>query len=279
MDGSLLIVNAALTGMVPTKAQVPHLPETPAEIAEDCARVAALGASIVHLHAREHGRPTHRKDTYARIIGAVREVCPDIVVCVSCSGRNVREVEQRSEVLELEGDVKPDMASLTLGSLNFATQASENSPDTIVALAHRMNERGIRPELEAFEPGMVEYARYLERKGVLRAPHYFNLLLGSRGTASCTPLNLAAMTSALPHEAHWAVAGIGAFQYTAHLMAIAAGGHVRVGLEDNIWFDAARTELATNPALVERVVRIAGDAGRTPATPTQVRTLLGLASR
>jgi len=279
MNHGVLIVNAALTGMVPTKAEVPHLPESPAEIAEDCARVREAGASIVHLHARENGKPTYRKEVYARIIGAVRERCPDIVICVSCSGRSVRELDQRSEVLELDGDLRPDMASLTLGSLNFPGTASVNDPETIVGLARRMQERGIRPELEAFEPGMVENARYLLRKGVLEEPLYFNILLGSRGTAGCTPINLAAMTAALPDGATWALAGIGRFQLPAHLMSIAAGGHIRVGLEDNIWFDAARTELATNAGLVERVVRIAGEAGRRPATPAEVREQLGLTPR
>jgi uncharacterized protein (DUF849 family) len=126
---------------------------------------------------------------------------------------------------------------------------------------------------------MVENARYLLRKGVLETPLYFNLLLGSRGTAGCTPLNLAAMTAALPEGSHWALAGIGRFQFPAHLMAIASGGHVRVGLEDNVWYDAEQTRLATNADLVERIVTIAREAGRRPATPAEVRSLLGLPAR
>ncbi|MEM8885348.1 MAG: 3-keto-5-aminohexanoate cleavage protein, partial [Planctomycetota bacterium] len=232
-----IIINAALTGMVPRKADVPHLPETPDEIAADAARVAAAGASIVHLHARVHGEPTHEKEVYGDIVEAVRARCPELVICVSCSGRHVRELAQRSEVLELDGDRKPDMASLTLGSLNFPGQASVNDPTTIAGLATRMREHGIRPELEAFEPGMVEVAHYLLRKDVIDAPLYFNLLLGSRGTAACTPMNVAAMTAALPAGSTWALAGIGRFQFGANLMAIAAGGHVRVGLEDNVWMD------------------------------------------
>ena len=270
-----LIVNAALTGMVLSKDQNPHVPETPEEIAADCARVRDAGASIVHLHARVNGEPTHRADVYASIVQAVRERCPELIVCVSCSGRHVTSVDERAEVLS----VQPDMASLTLGSLNFPGQASVTAPDTIAALASHMHEAGVMPELEAFEPGMVEVASYLVRKGVLRAPLYFNLLLGSRGTAGCSPANLAAMQAALPDGSVWALAGIGRFQYAAHLMAIASGGHVRVGLEDNGWFDAARTVPATNAGLVERVVRIAADAGREPATPDETRALLGLPRR
>ena len=274
-----LIINVALTGMVPRKAQNPHLPETPEEIAADAARVRDLGASIVHLHAREAGLPTHRRDAYARIVAAVRERAPDLIICVSCSGRTVTELAQRAEVLELEDDLRPDMASLTLGSFNFPSQASVNTPETIAGLAGRMAERGIVPELEVFETGMIETSRYLLLKGILKTPLYYNLLLGSRGTAACTPLNLGTMLAALPDGATWALAGIGRFQFGAHLMAIAAGGHVRVGLEDNLWHDAARTTPATNAGLVERIVSIAREAGRQPASPAEARAMIGLPAR
>lgn len=274
-----VILNLAVTGMVPTKEQNPHLPVTPEEIARDCARCRDLGVSIVHLHAREDGEPTWRREVYARVIDAVRDRCPDVIVCVSCSGRHVREVEKRAAVLELEGDRKPELASLTLGSMNFPTQASVNAPETVRCLAERMKERGIVPELEAFEVGMIDWAHYLIRKGVLRPPYYFNLLLGSRGTAALSPLNLGTMLAALPDGAIWSVAGIGRYQLRANVMALAAGGHVRVGLEDNIWMDGKRTDLATNPRLVERVVRIARELGREPATPAEAREIIGLPPR
>lgn len=277
MQHSPVILNLAATGMVPMREQTPHVPLTPDEIAEDCARGREVGASVVHLHARDpDGTPTHRKEVYARIIGAVRERAPDLVVCVSCSGRNVPDLERRSEVLDLDGDLKPDMASLTLGSMNFPCQASVNTPEVIAGLATRMAEKGIRPELEVFEVGMIDVAHYLLRKGVLDSPLYFNILLGSRGTAALNPLNLGTMLAALPDGASWGLAGIGDFQLRANTMAICSGGHVRVGLEDNIWYDAERTTLATNPMLVERVAELARTLGRRPATPQEARAILGL---
>ncbi len=167
------------------------------------------------------------------------------------------------------------MASLTLGSLNFPRQASVNAPATIQGLAERMRERGIVPEWEVFDFGMLDYAAYLRGRDLLGDPVYVNLLLGSLGTLAATPLNLALLVERLPAGATWAATGIGRFQLQVNRLAIAMGGHVRVGLEDNIWFDDARTDLATNARLVgERLVRIARAMGREPATPDQVRERL-----
>lgn len=276
-DPPPLIINAALTGMVPTKADNPSLPVTPEEIAADARRCYELGATILHLHARdEAGRPTYRKERYADIVASVRERCPEAIVCVSTSGRVFKTFEERSQVLDLSGDLKPDMASLTLGSLNFPRQASVNEPDMIRRLAERMKERGIVPELEVFDWGMVDYARYLIDRGVLEPPFYFNILLGSLGTLSATPLRLAMLVEALPPGSTWAAAGIGRFQLPVNGLAIAMGGHVRVGLEDNLWLDAAKTRPATNPALVERLARIAQAHERRAATPAEARALIGL---
>jgi len=274
---SPLIVNVALTGMVPTKADNPAVPITPAEIVEDAERCVQAGASIVHVHARdEDGAPTWRAEVYAEIVGGIRERCPAVIVCVSTSGRMWSELERRAEVLDLEGELRPDLASLTLGSLNFPKQASVNEPVTIVALAERMRERGIVPELEIFDLGMTDYARFLVERGVLRPPFVFNVLLGSLGTLAATPLNLAVVTGALPEGSVWASAGIGRFQLPMNALAIAAGGHVRVGLEDNLWLDVEKTRPATNLALVERLVSIARAAERPIATPTEARELIGL---
>ena len=275
-----LIVNAALTGMVPTKADTPHVPVTPTEIAADAARCVAAGASIVHLHARdESGAPTYRRDVYARIVEAVRFECPDVVVCVSTSGRTFKTFEERADVLDLEGDLRPEMASLTLGSLNFPKQASVNDPRMIRRLAERMAERGIVPELEIFDLGMVDYAVYLLERGILMPPLYANILLGNLGTLAATPFNLATVVGALPGQTTWAAAGIGRFQLAVNSLAIAMGGNVRVGLEDNIWFDEERTELADNASLVRRVVRISAATGRPPASAEDARRLIGLPTR
>jgi 3-keto-5-aminohexanoate cleavage enzyme len=277
MSGTPLIVNAALTGMVPTKEENPHVPVTPTEIAEDAYRCCEAGAAIVHLHARdENGRPTYRADVYREIIASVRERCPDVIVCVSTSGRLWPELEPRAEVLSLDGDLRPDLASLTLGSLNFPKQASVNDPEVIRGLAERMADRGIVPELEVFEFGMVDYAKFLIDRGVLRGPHYFNLLLGSLGTLSATPFHLATLAMSLPEGSVWGAAGIGRFQFSVNAMAVTMGGHVRVGLEDNLYLDVDKTRPASNLALVKRIVALARAAGREVASPAQVRTMVGL---
>jgi uncharacterized protein (DUF849 family) len=275
-----LVINVALTGMVPTRDDSPHVPLTAVEIADDCERCYAAGASLFHLHARDDaGEPTWRPEVYRDIVLAVRARCPGAIVCVSTSGRRVRDAEQRGAVLDLDGDAKPDMASLTLGSMNFPTQVSVNDPSTIHLLADRMRERGIVPELEAFDLGMIDYAKYLVGRGRLAPPLYFNLLLGSLGTLAATPSNLALMVQALPPGAVWAAAGIGRFQFQMNALAITMGGHVRVGLEDNLWFDEARTRLATNPDLVERLAGLARAAGRRIASPEEARRLVGLPAR
>lgn len=275
-----LVVNAALTGMVPSRDDNPHLPVAPEEIVEDAERCVAAGASILHVHARDpDGSPTYRADVYTEIVGGIRERCPDAIVCASTSGRVFRSFEQRAEVLDLEGELKPDLASLTLGSLNFPREASVNEPSMIRRLAERMAERGIVPELEVFDFGMVDYAKYLIDRGVLREPSYFNLLLGSLGTLAATPFNLAALVQSLPGGSTWAGAGIGRFQFPVNALAIAMGGHVRVGLEDNLYLDAEKRKPATNVELVERLVRLAHASEREIATPAQARALLGLAPR
>ncbi len=274
---SKLIINLAPTGMVPTKTENVAVPVTADEIAEDCRRCYDIGASIFHLHARdETGAPTCRADVYGEIISKVKSECPGAIICVSTSGRVFKTFEQRSEVLDIEGDAKPDMASLTLGSMNFPRQASVNDPSMIRALAEKMTTRGIVPELEIFDLGMLDYARFLIQREVLRPPHYFNFLLGSLGTLSATPFHLSTLAMSLPAAATWAGAGIGRFQFAVNSMAITMGGHVRVGLEDNLYMDTRKLEPATNVALIKRLVRLARAAGREICTPAEARTIIGL---
>jgi uncharacterized protein (DUF849 family) len=272
-----LIVNAALTGMVPTTDRVPHVPVTPEQIAADALLCYEAGASIVHLHARdEEERPTWRREVYAEFIPAIRERCPELVICVTTSGRTYAELEKRSDVLSLEGDCKPDMASLTLGSLNFITGPSVNAPETIEALASIMLERGIKPELEIFDGGMAYVAEHLADRGLLEPPFYANLMLGSLGTAPARADDLVHLVRALPTGTIWAAAGLGAFQLPMNAISVFMGGHVRVGLEDNPYLDYAARTPATNAGLVERVAGLGALAGRPLATPAEVRRLLGL---
>jgi 3-keto-5-aminohexanoate cleavage enzyme len=274
--GEKLIINAAITGMVPTKCDNPHVPISAEEIAQDARRCRDAGASIVHIHARdEAGKPAWQKEIHRQILQRVRELCPDIILCVSTSGRVFRQFEQRSAVLELD-DPKPEMASLTLGSMNFSREESVNNPEMIKALALRMAERGVMPELEVFELGMAEHVHYLVRENILKAPHYCNILLGSLGTLGANAFNLAVMVRALPAGTTWAAAGIGRFQFQVNSLAVVMGGHVRVGLEDNIWFDRERRELASNPMLIERITTLSRACGRDIATPAEAREIVGL---
>jgi 3-keto-5-aminohexanoate cleavage enzyme len=275
--GEPLIINAALTGMVPTKEMTPHVPIAAEEIVDDAERCFRAGASVLHLHARgADGLATWEKEAYADMVVEIRQRCPGVVLCLTCSGRRFNTFDCRSDVLNLEADARPDMASLTLGSMNFPGQPSVNSPEMIQLLALRMRERGVMPELEVFEPGMLNYALYLERKGILSPPHWFNLLLGSLGTMPARVRDLDFLLEMLPAGCRWAAAGIGRYQLPVNLLAIRRGGHVRVGLEDNIHFDNERRVLATNEMLVGRLAEFGADIGRLPATPAEARRIIGI---
>jgi len=264
--------------MIPTPDMTPHVPVTTTEIIEQVHEVSEIGITMVHLHARdeESGRPCWQAEVYSKIIEGVRDFSRELIICVSLSGRDYSEFEKRVDVLNLDGDLKPDMGSLTLSSVNFNRIASVNSPDMIKRLAERMKEKGVLAELEAFDSGMINYAKYLEQKELLVPPHYFNLLLGNIACAQANLLHAGIMVNDLPDKSVWSLAGIGDAQTEVNTMAIAAGGGVRVGLEDNIWWDSSRTRLATNSELVERIHRISEDIGRSIMSPQSARELLHL---
>ena len=268
-----LIINAAITGMIPTKKDTPHVPVHPHEIIADAKRCRDAGATIIHLHARDVDEtPTYKKEIYAEIFQGVREECPELLISGSCSGRVYGEFWQRSEVLQ----AAPDLGSLTLGSLNFPKQASINDPQMVQQLATAMKGRGIIPEMEIFDLGMVDYAHFLIRKGFIEPPFYANILLGSLGTLSATPDNLCAVVRALPAGTTWAATGIGRFQFFVNSLAVTMGGHVRVGLEDAIYLDWDSKRCVSNAELIERVVRLARAAGREVATAEQAREIIGI---
>jgi uncharacterized protein (DUF849 family) len=272
------ILNFAPTGLIPTREMTPYVPILPDEIVNEVLNVADLGISMVHIHARDSatGKPSHEKEVYGAIIGGIRKKRKDLILCVSTSGRIFNKFEKRSDCLNLEGELKPDLGSLTLSSLNFNKQASVNSPQMIQDLARRMLERGIKPELEAFDLGMINYAKYLIQKGLLQPPYYFNLILGNIACAQADILHLGLMINELPEESIWSVGAVGDYQLKMNSIAIAAGGGVRVGLEDSIWYDEERTRLATNRDLIERIVYIARAMGREPFSPREARELLKL---
>ena len=272
------VINFTPTGIIPTKEMTPFVPVSPREIVEDVLEAADIGITMVHLHARnpETGRPTNTAEVYARIIEGIRAYRKDLVICVSLTGRKVSEFDKRAEPLTLDGGLKPDMGSLTLSSVNFNKQASINSPDMIRTLLEEMNNRDIMPELEAFDTGMLNYARYLAKKDLLRPPHYFNLIFGNIACAQADLLHAGVMVRDLPPDSYWSMGGIGDYQITMNSIAIAAGGGVRVGLEDNIWFDPKRSRPARNSDLIRRVHSIIKTNEREIMKPEELRGLLNM---
>jgi 3-keto-5-aminohexanoate cleavage enzyme len=273
-----LIINFTPNGMIPTKDMTPHVPITVNEIIEDVHRAVEIGITMVHLHAREekNGLPTPDANVYDKIISGIRKYSKDLIICTTTSGRNFPEFEKRSEVLSLSGNVKPDMASLTLSSLNFNKQASINTPEIIIRLSEKMKEKGILPELEAFDSGMINFAKYLLKKKLIRAPNYINLLLGNIACAQADLLHAGLMVRDLPENTYWSFAGIGNAQLMMNSLGIASGGGVRVGLEDNIFFNSSRTKLATNSELLNRIHKLAKANERSMMKPKVLRKLLNL---
>jgi len=271
-------LNFTPTGMVPTKEMTPHVPVTPAEIVEEVRMATRIGITSVHLHARdpETGDPTWERSVFADIIGGIREFAPELVICVSLSGRNWSAFEKRTDVLELTGDLKPDMGSLTLSSMNFSDEASVTSPAMVETLAKRMSEVGVLPELEAFDLGMLNVARYLTEKGLIEPPHYVNLLLGNVATAQADLAHVGAMVRDLPEDSVWALAGIGDEQLPMNALAIAAGAGVRVGIEDSIYVAPDDDRLATNEELLQRVHELAAINRRAVMDPQELRQRLDL---
>src|SRR5665647_3411370 len=273
-----IVINFTPTGMLPMKKDTPYVPITTEEIIADVKEASELGITMVHLHVRDEntGMPCYKKENYAKIISGIREFSKDLVICVSTSGRLYSEFSKRSEVLTLEGDLKPDMASLTLSSLNFNRQASINEPDMIARLLEEMNQRGIKPELEAFDSGMLNYAKYLIKKGLLKPPFYTNLILGNIACAQPNLLHLGMMMNELPAGFLCSIGGIGDSQLKMNSVAISMGMGVRVGLEDNFWYDRHRTKLARNIDLIERIHRIIKANDKTVMPSSELREKLKL---
>jgi 3-oxoadipate:acetyl-CoA acetyltransferase len=273
-----LIINFTPTGMIPTREMTPYVPINVSEIVEDVHKAYKLGVTMVHLHARDPitEEPTYKKEIYAKIIKGIREFAPTLVICVSLSGRTFSEFNQRADPLFLEGNLKPDMGSLTLSSLNFNAIASVNTPKMVQDLATAMKERKILPELEVFDLGMVNYAKYLQKKDLIKPPYYFNLLFGNIACAQADLLHTGIMIRDLPENSLYSLAGIGNQQLKMNSLSIAIGGGVRVGLEDNIWFDTSRTRLATNLDLLERIHIIAKANTREIMPPEEFRKKMHL---
>ncbi|MFC2164299.1 3-keto-5-aminohexanoate cleavage protein [Acidobacteriota bacterium] len=269
-----LIITVAATGNVPTKEMNPHLPVTPEEIVDTAIRCREAGASIIHVHARdETGKPTLDPEVFTQIHQLISQNT-DIIVQISTGGRAGMDTEARAAAVRR---IRPELASLTTGSLNFPDRVYENPSSVIEHLAQAMKESGTKPEMEIFEPGMIANALALVAKELVTPPLHFDFVLGNRGSIPATAKNLVFLRDLIPPSSTWTVAAIGRHQLPMTVVAIGMGGHVRVGLEDNLYF--RKGELASNEQLVERVARIAAEAERPIASPDEAREILSLHKR
>ncbi len=277
MSRNPLIITCSPVGAEVMKTDNPAAPYTPAEIAQEAIGAVKAGASIVHLHAREEdGTPSQRTALFAEAVRLIRREV-DVIIQISTGGAVTATPDERlAPVREL--DPAPEMASLTLGTVNFGGDVFWNAPDLIETFAKEFQLRGIKPELEIFEAGMMTTAQRLVKKGLLTGPLHYDFVLGVPGALAGTPENLMYLYGQLPEGATWTVAGIGAAELKLGTMAIALGGHVRVGFEDNVFY--RKGELAkSNAQLVERIARIAAELDRPVATPDEARALLSMQQR
>lgn len=266
-----LIITAALSGAEVTRTQQPALPVTPQEIGIAAAECAAAGAAIVHVHARlADGTPTQDKEVYRQIIAEVNKRC-DVIVQVSTGGAVGMTAQERLAPVTLA----PEMATLSMGSVNFGDDVFMNHPADMLRFAQAIREHGVKAELEIFDTGMLSTALRWLQKGLLDAPAHVDFVLGVPGGMAATPEALLYLKAQLPPDATWTVAGMGAAQLPMATLAILLGGHVRVGFEDNIYY--RKGELASsNAQLVARVARLSAELGRQVATADEARVLLGL---
>lgn len=267
-----LILTCAITGAETTRERQPALPITPVEQAIAAEEAVRAGASVIHLHVREDdGRPSQRLERFEESIRAIKARVPDVIIQISTGGAVGEPIENRARPLQL----KPEMASLNVGTMNFGDDVFWNHPKEVRALAKKMSDAGVKPELEIYEAGMLEQVFRLKKEGVLEDPLNVQFVLGVPGGMSGDLRNLMHLVSLLPSGIHWGVAGIGRYQLPLALHAVILGGHVRVGLEDNIFYHKG-VLAKSNAELVARVARVAGEVGRPVASCAEARAILGI---
>ena len=272
-----LIITVGITGSRITRKQTPHIPILPEEVARSGIEAWRAGASVLHVHVRdpETGLGTQNLSLFREVVDRIRAET-DAILCLTTSGipgRNL-PVAERLQSLAL----RPEMVSFDAGSINMGENVFLNPQEFLDALAKEALEKGIKPELEVFDVGMVYTClRYFE-KGLLKPPLHFQFVLGTQNGISATAKSLVYLTEIIPSGSTWSVIGTGAGQLSMAMVGLVMGGHVRVGLEDNIYY--SKGVLARNNAeLVERVVRIAKEFGREIASPSEARKILDLAPR
>jgi 3-keto-5-aminohexanoate cleavage enzyme len=269
-----MIITVGVTGSRITRQQTPHIPILPQEIAHSGIEAVKAGASILHVHVRDPqtGLGTQDHAIFKEVVDRIRSEV-DCVLCLTTSGipgRNLA-IEQRLIPLAL----KPELVSYDAGSINMGENVFLNPPEFLEALAKGCLEKGVKPELEIFEVGMVYTCLKYFEKGLLRTPLHFQFVLGTPAGMPATPKSLLYLTEIIPAGSTWSVIGIGPGQLPLAVMGMAMGGHVRVGLEDNIYYSRGRMA-KSNAELVERVVKIAREYGREIATPPEARKILSL---
>ena len=266
-----LVITAAVTGSLPTRKKTPYVPITPAEIVEAGERCEQAGAAVIHVHARnpKDESPSTDVEIFREIYQGLKERT-NLIIQISTGGRAGMAYEQRSDRLAL----RPEMASLTTGSVNFPDSVYANSPELIERLAQDMKTYGIKPEMEIFDVSMIRNAVDLAERGLADPPLHFDFVMGLKGAIPATIENLVHLKNSIPPGSTYTVAGIGPAQLVVNTHAMLMGGHARIGLEDNIYF--RKGELAPNERFVERMVKMAAEFGRGVATPDEARRIMHL---
>ncbi len=267
-----LIITAAVCGAEVTRKQTPYIPLTPEEIAKEACLSRKAGASIVHLHVRdENGNPTQDVKVFSRTVELIRSKCPDVVIQVSTGGAVGMSPDERLQSIYSH----PDMATLDVGTTNFGDDVFVNDMPLIRYFAKKMGEMDVMPEFECFEIGHIHNALRVVKEGLVKGHLHFDFVLGVPGACTADVRNLVRMVESIPPDATWTVSGIGRHEFEMAAHAIAMGGNVRVGLEDNIYL--SKGVLAkSNAELVERIVKMAKGIGREVASPEETREMLGI---
>lgn len=266
-----LMITCAVLGAELTREQTPYLPLSPEEIAASALEAAQAGASMIHLHVRDfEGKPTCDERVFSQVIQMIRRHS-EVILQVSTGGAIGDTEMDRFRPLE----AAPDMASLSTGSVNFGNEVFLNPRPFVESLAKAMLAKGIKPEIEVFDVAMLENGIALVEKGLIEKPAHFDLVLGVPGALSASERNLNFLAQSVPADASWSVAAVGRFQFPMAALAIKLGGHVRVGMEDNIYLEKG-VLAKSNAELVGKVVRMAQEAGRSIATVSQAREILRL---
>ena len=262
------IINFTPTGTQPTRENS-FAPLLPNEIIETVHEANEIGISIVHIHARDEStlKNTYKKEVYQTIVDGIKKYCPELLICVSLTGRNFSELEKRTEVLQLY----PDMGSLTMSSLNFPSGASVNQPEMILSLIHEMDKYGVQPEIECFDTGMLNYTNYLISKGILHPPYHINVILGNIYNGQCNLDTLSSIKHNLPSSSYTCLGGIGSQQLKSNTYGLLDFDGIRIGLEDNLYY--RNKEKTTNIELLKRTHRILNEFEFSNYTSTELRQL------